>query len=64
MTSEKKAVEVYCDVCGLRKKPIGRDAPLALANSLCDHECPGYYQDPHPGYLWPGEGSNDDTSQG
>ena len=46
---------VNCTVCGLRKKPIGRDAPAALANSLCDYECPGYYGEPWPGFLWPGE---------
>ena len=46
---------VNCTVCGLRKKPIGRSAPMAMANSLCDHECEGYYRDPHPGSLWPNE---------
>lgn len=46
---------VSCTVCGLRKKPIGRDAPVAMANSLCDHECSGYLLDPRPGTLWPGE---------
>ncbi len=44
-----------CTTCGLPKKPIGRDAPLALANGLCDHECPGYREDPQPGHLWPEE---------
>jgi hypothetical protein len=47
--------EPVCTVCGLRKKPIGRSAPLALANSLCDHECEGYTQEPTPCDLWPGE---------
>lgn len=46
---------VYCEVCGLRKKPRGRDAPAAMANSLCDYECPGYDMHPEPGHLWPGE---------
>lgn len=46
---------VMCVVCGLRKKPVGRSAPLEMANSLCDSDCPGYRQEPHPGYLWPGE---------
>lgn len=49
------AREVECTVCGLRKKPIGRDAAPAMANSLCDHECPGYRLPPYPGTLWPGE---------
>lgn len=48
-------VAVNCTVCGLRKKPIGRSAPPEMANSLCDHECAGYYDEPNPGVLWPGE---------
>lgn len=44
-----------CDMCGLRKKPIGRDAPTAVANSYCGYDCPGYMKDPTPGHLWPGE---------
>jgi hypothetical protein len=46
---------VACKVCGLHKKPVGRSAPDAWANSLCDFECPGYTLAPHPGSLWPGE---------
>ena len=46
---------VECRVCGLRKKPIGRSAPLAMGNGLCDHDCPGYREEPYPGDLWPGE---------
>src|SRR5690242_3537038 len=41
--------KVTCTVCGLRKKPRGRDAPPVIANSLCDFECPGYNQPPEPG---------------
>lgn len=48
-------VAVNCTVCGFRKKPVGRSAPLEMANSLCDHECPGYQEKPLPGSLWPGE---------
>lgn len=48
-------VAVQCTVCGLIKKPLARSAPLQMANSLCDHECPGYCKDPQPGDLWPGE---------
>lgn len=44
-----------CPRCHLRKKPRGRSAPLEMANSLCDHECPGYYNDPKPGHFWPEE---------
>jgi hypothetical protein len=52
-------VAVDCTTCGMRKKPVGRSAPMEMANSLCDHECPGYYQDPKPGELWPGETSEE-----
>lgn len=44
---------VECVACGQRKAPIGRDAPSMLY--LCDQECPGYKEDPRPGFLWPGE---------
>lgn len=44
-----------CTVCGMRKNPRGRSAPLEMANSLCDWECAGYNQEPKPGHLWPGE---------
>ncbi len=44
-----------CTVCGLPKKPIGRDAGAAAANGYCDHECEGYMLEPLPGYLWPSE---------
>lgn len=47
--------QVECVVCRLVKKPRGRDAPLAMGNSLCDFECPGYDQDPQAPDLWPGE---------
>jgi hypothetical protein len=46
---------VNCKVCGRRKKPIGRSAPIVMANSLCDHGCEGYYLEPKVGSLWPGE---------
>jgi len=55
MSDEKVGVAVTCTVCYMRKKPIGRSAPMELANSMCDHECPGYYLEPKPGDLWPGE---------
>ncbi len=47
--------EPVCTVCGLRKTPIGRSAPLVMANSLCDRDCEGYTQEPTPCDLWPGE---------
>jgi hypothetical protein len=55
MTQPSVGIGVTCSVCGLRKKPIGRSAPMEMANSLCDHECDGYYKDPYPYDLWPGE---------
>jgi hypothetical protein len=49
------AYAVICPTCGLRKKPIGRDAAPVIANSYCGPDCPGYYKDPWPGTLWPDE---------
>ncbi len=44
-----------CTVCGLRKKPWGRDVPMAAANGMCGSNCEGYAQDPQPGHFWPDE---------
>jgi len=44
-----------CELCGFRKKPIGRSAPLEMANDLCDIDCPGYSIGLLPGHLWPEE---------
>ncbi len=57
--SEQIGRSVECTVCGLRKKPRGRDAPAAMGNSLCDWECEGYNKEPYPGHLWPGEKQSD-----
>ena len=46
---------VNCAVCGMSKHPIGRDPGVAAANGYCGRDCPGYTQEPHPDYLWPGE---------
>jgi len=51
----KVGIAVYCTVCALRKKPVGRSASPVMANSLCDGDCPGYHMEPEPGDLWPGE---------
>lgn len=59
LNPNKVGVSVECTVCGLRKKPRGRSAPLEMANSLCDHECPGYDQPPYAGSLWPRESEAD-----
>ena len=55
MSDQEVGKAVDCAVCGRRKKPIGRSAPMEMANSLCDPDCEGYYKDPKPGSLWPGE---------
>jgi hypothetical protein len=39
----------------MAKQPIGRSAPLEMANGLCDDDCSGYRQEPRAGHLWPGE---------
>lgn len=46
-----------CTVCGLTKKPWGRDAPTAMANGLCHSDCEGYYEEPRAGHFWPDEES-------
>lgn len=53
--TEKCRKPVECTTCGRRKKPVGRDAPTAMANGLCDRECLGYREAPDPGHLWPNE---------
>ena len=55
--SDKRGVAVECTECRQRKSPIGRSAPLGAY--LCDYECPGYYLEPIPGHLWPGESERD-----
>ncbi len=50
---------VNCAVCGMRKVPRGRSAPLEMANGMCDWECKGYDQEPRVGDLWPGESRED-----
>lgn len=52
---ERCRAPVDCTVCHLRKKPIGRRPPSSLIGLLCDWDCPGYYQEPHPPHLWPNE---------
>jgi hypothetical protein len=45
-----------CAVCGLRKKPQGRDD---MSNSYCGVDCEGYNQEPRSGHFWPGEVAED-----
>lgn len=51
-----------CTVCGLRKKPWGRDAGLEAASSYCDSDCPGYNPGEQPGHFWPGEKAEDEET--
>lgn len=55
-------VTVTCATCGYTKKPRGRSEPLGTyyCIPLWDgHGCPGYYDEPRPGSLWPGERSDE-----
>lgn len=51
----RRGVVVRCSTCDRMKSPVGRSAPLEMANSLCDRDCPGYRKEPYVGSLWPGE---------
>ena len=44
-----------CLVCGMRKSPLGRSVAPEAAGGYCDSDCVGYYSEPKPGHLWPGE---------
>ena len=55
MSEWTKGVSVKCKFCGKRKQPTGRCASMEMANGLCNMECPGYYDRPNVGDLWPGE---------
>jgi hypothetical protein len=57
LSATRVGVAVTCTVCGDRKKPIGRSAPLQM--TFCDDDCPGYRQPPYSGSLWPGESEQD-----
>lgn len=59
----KVGIAVRCAVCGKRKKPRGRSAPMGMV--LCEPpflgpefgepSCHGYREPPLVGDLWPGE---------
>lgn len=49
-----------CATCGRTKAPRGRSVPLGMV--VCDSDCPGYNEHPHPGHYWPGEPAWDDGS--
>lgn len=47
----------WCKTCQRAKKPLGRDASVDA--DLCDRDCPGWFSDPFPKDLWPGERRED-----
>lgn len=51
----KKGCRPECRSCGRQKVPIGRSVAPAMAGGGCNYDCPGYYNDPGPCDLWPGE---------
>lgn len=42
----------YCTECQRRKAPRGRSVAPEAAGGLCDRDCPGYGQGPHPSSYW------------
>jgi hypothetical protein len=46
-----------CSTCGRAKAPVGRSVPGEAAAGICTstNRCPGYYEEPKPCDLWPGE---------
>ena len=57
LSKTKVGARLYCVVCRLHKKPIGRYAPTEMLH--CSDGCNGYHQEPLPGSLWPGESEFD-----
>lgn len=52
---ERCRARVQCTMCKKTKAPRGRSVPLPMGGSLCDMDCPGYYEQPEPPHLWPSE---------
>lgn len=59
LRSNYKGYQVNCTVCGRVKQPAGRSVPAELYDSLCGGDCQGYYEEPRPSSLWPGESEED-----
>lgn len=64
LSATKIGIAVICAVCGYRKKPIGRSAPVGMV--MCEYHfpgdpsnCDGYNERPYAGHLWPGESEAD-----
>ena len=54
----KVGIHVICVTCGIEKAPVGRSLPIGMYRCH-PTECDGYYHDPMPGSLWPGESEYD-----
>lgn len=50
-----------CTICNRPKAPHGRSIAAAAANSYCSYHCPGYFQEPESGHLWPEEGTEKES---
>lgn len=49
---------VTCTTCSKDKAPVGRSVPAVTSSCYCHPtECKGYYEEPYPDYLFPGESS-------
>lgn len=60
MTERLGRPYVTCTTCNKKKAPVGRSIPLAACNTYCHPtECKGYFEDPQPDYLFPGESSEE-----
>lgn len=57
LNPNKVGIRVTCEVCGATKQPVGRSAPVD--SFYCDSDCPGFYQEPLSGSLWPNESEAD-----
>jgi hypothetical protein len=55
----KIGIQVTCTTCMRTKAPRGRSIPNAIISSMCDSNCVGFWNDPKPGDLWPGETEED-----
>lgn len=44
-----------CTVCKLTKPPRGRSVAMEASTGMCNPECPGFFEEPRSGHLWPGE---------
>ncbi len=57
LNPNRVGIRVACAICGNQKQPVGRSASPAAY--YCNNDCDGYRQEPHIGWLWPGESEMD-----